>query len=190
MARNHGPRPRRPAGGKPGRKALLSRSSRLRRGDPSGSSFWREAASTRIPASDAGCADGRFANHGRAGLSMRRKARQRRSLKFRFRPFRNSPSRRRFGGLALTKQRPSACQTTCKILYCRSEFRGEGVSSPRADPIWLEPPTAAGAFHYSESFKKFPKVSARLPKLSENRRFLSDSRRKLQEKDYYYQRLA
>jgi hypothetical protein len=24
----------------------------------------------------------------------------------------------------------------------------------------LEPPSAAGAFHYSESFKKFPKVSA------------------------------
>jgi hypothetical protein len=30
----------------------------------------------------------------------------------------------------------------------------------RADPVWLEPPSAAGAFHYSESFKKFPKVSA------------------------------
>jgi hypothetical protein len=53
----------------------------------------------------------------------------------------------------------------------------------------LEPPSAAGGFHYSESFKKFPKVSARLPKRSENRRFLSDSRRKLQEKDYYYHRL-
>jgi hypothetical protein len=51
----------------------------------------------------------------------------------------------------------------------------------RADPVWLEPPSAA--FHCSESFKKFPKVSARLPKRSENRRFLSDSRRKLQEKD-------
>jgi hypothetical protein len=63
------------------------------------------------------------------------------------------------------------------------------VISVRSDPVWLEPPSAAGGFHYSESFKKFPKISARLPKLSENRRFLSDSRRKLQEKDYYYQRL-
>ena len=67
-----GPQPRRPAEGGAGAEGAFSRSSRLWRGETSSSSFWRDAASTRVPAPGArGAADELFENHGRTGLSMR-----------------------------------------------------------------------------------------------------------------------